>query len=456
MINSSIANYSFEDSNKLFGNNHRINITMHSGKVYNIAVEENAGNFILPKCIRNLFWAKVKLSDTKTILVNRSSLAKRTGTSRSLSNFALLQHKESFESAIKLLHKAAKMTDLLKNSRDSKSDRIKKVSNLVKTIEEKQEKYRQRAAVSGGFVKQHKDYALAVRIDPKDSTKANFYIKHAKSIARGGYKKVYTLMDYDTGKFEYAMSIQKMDPNRPHKIDFPRKGFEIMNAVKDSKLIMKAELFYEKGIKRDSAGALVMTNKNASSYLITKLYHGRFKDLICQNDISFTDKLVLFSKILKGVMDLHAQGIVHQDLKGANVLYKHKNDQIKIKIIDFDLSQSFKDRIKTQEFAGTLNYIAPEALARSVIQYPEKLDSWSIGIMLYILCEGTPYFFKELDKASQNNWSRIVLNGTRNLPFKKLNEADELRGIIKGLLLEDPGKRISVKDALLEIQKITK
>lgn len=98
MVDLSIANYNFKDSDRLFGYNHRINITMNSGKVYNIAAEENLNKFFLPKCIRQIFWAKVQLADTagntKTFLINRNSLAKRTGTSDFLCNFAIKQHKK--------------------------------------------------------------------------------------------------------------------------------------------------------------------------------------------------------------------------------------------------------------------------------------------------------------------------------------------------------------------------
>ncbi len=66
------------------------------------------------------------------------------------------------------------------------------------------------------------------------------------------------------------------------------------------------------------------------------------------------------SQIVKGLIYIHSQGIIHRDLKLGNVLI---NDQMDAKICDFGLSTRIKaegDVKKT--ICGTPNYIAPEIL----------------------------------------------------------------------------------------------
>lgn len=458
MVNS-ISSYNFEDSERIFGYNHRINITMSSGRVYNIAAEENSEKIFLPKCLRKIFWAKVQLSDesgnSKTFLVNRNSLAKRTGTSDSLTKFALKTGKKdkSFDSAMKILHKADKLANTMEKDYWFRSRRLKKVGELVKIIEQNKLDYTEKALKDGGFVKKKKGHTFVVRINPKDPSKTNFYIKQAQIVGKGGYKSVYPLVDYETQEPKYALSVQKGDRNNPSRMEHPLKGYKNMASLGEYKNIMHAELLYEEGIIRGFDDKIQTVEKNAVSYLVTKLYQGTFSTIAKSDKIILKYKLMFFLQILQGVSDMHSKGLVHCDLKNANVLYKFKNDNFKIKIIDMDLSSTFEKRMERRNSPGTPEYKAPEALAKAAISHPDKLDSWSLGIMLYQLCERTPAFFKKQAQAPKKDWADIVIEGTQNLKFNNLNENDPLRFIIKGLLIEDPALRLSVNDAKEAISK---
>ncbi len=450
---NSISNYNFEDSDKLFGYKHRVNITMSSGKVYNIAAEEDVEKLFLPKCLRKIFWAKVHLFDqdgnSKTFFVNRNSLAKRTGTSDSLTKFALKMGKkdQSFDSAMKILHKADKIAESMVNDYWLRSRQLQKTGEIVKIIEKNKADYRERAESEGGFVEKRKGHTFVVRIDPKDPNKTNFYIKQAKLIGKGGFKKVHSLLDYESEKPKYALSIQKLNKRHPEDMDYPRKGFEITSRLKNSKNIMQGELLYEDGVTRNADGNIEKVNKNASVYLVTKLYKGTFAKIAKSKNFTLKDKLIVFSDILQGVSDMHAKNIVHCDLKNANVLYKMKDGKLKIKIIDTDLSRSFEARIANHSSPGTPHYKAPEALGRHAITHPDKLDSWSLGVMLYEVCEGKPAYFKKQEEASREDWEAVVSTGVQNLQFKNLNDDSALRAIIIGLLNVDPALRLSVDDA---------
>lgn len=406
--------------------NHRIHITMHSGDVYDIAAKENSDNIRLPKLIREIFWAEVQLTDetgnNKTFFVNKNSLAKRTNTTGSLVKYTQKKDK-NFDSAMKILNKADRVAKAIEKDYRFAFRRRQKAAELVKIIEEKQEKYTQKAH-EGPFIKRKKGRTFLVRIDPKDANKTNFYLKQSEVIGKGGFKTVHPLYDYETGLSNYALSIDDKD--------VPSDEFETMNKLKDSKYTLNAELLIRDEI---------------ASYLMTKRYDGTFSTLLSRT-ASLPKKLELFSLFLQGVKDMHAKKIVHRDLKNANVLFKDKNGQPKIKIIDFGFSCSFEDAIASKTVKGSLPYLSPEGL-KGDIQYPDKLDSWSIGIMLYQLCEGhLPSYFKELEAAPIENFQSIIRNGVEELDFETLaDEDDPLRATILGLLNPNPAERLSVDDA---------
>jgi NIMA (never in mitosis gene a)-related kinase 1/4/5 len=85
---------------------------------------------------------------------------------------------------------------------------------------------------------------------------------------------------------------------------------------------------------------------------------------------------------VEGLMSLHAMGILHRDLKCAN-LFLGSDDKLKIG----DLNVSIVDRpsrsmAKTQ--TGTPYYTAPEIWKGYA--YSTKSDIWSIGCIAYELC----------------------------------------------------------------------
>lgn len=91
--------------------------------------------------------------------------------------------------------------------------------------------------------------------------------------------------------------------------------------------------------------------------------------------------LQLFKKIIQGVQVIHDNGIIHADLKLENIVLDKNDDP---KIIDFDISVP---KNSFSAMRGTMHYIAPEVLT-SLLQnkkdsFNEKMDIWSLGIILY-------------------------------------------------------------------------
>ena len=80
--------------------------------------------------------------------------------------------------------------------------------------------------------------------------------------------------------------------------------------------------------------------------------------------------------VLRGLACLHANGIVHRDLKSANLLYMPASGAVKI--ADFGFSkQAHRDKM-LQSHCGTPFFMAPELLQGKA--YSDKVDIWALGI----------------------------------------------------------------------------
>jgi len=95
----------------------------------------------------------------------------------------------------------------------------------------------------------------------------------------------------------------------------------------------------------------------------------------------------IFSQLNKALLKMNQSNITHRDLKPANILIKYiktdsNENEFIVKLSDFGLSTELSITQSELSFAGTFNYMAPEVENR---KYSNKVDLWSIGVILYEL-----------------------------------------------------------------------
>ena len=145
---------------------------------------------------------------------------------------------------------------------------------------------------------------------------------------------------------------------------------------------------------------------------------------------------------------LHSvKGIVHRDLKPENFMIKiDSNNRPKIKLIDFGFATYIpKNGEKIREYLGTREYAAPEILEES--GYTEKVDEWAIGVIMYNMLTGYEPFKGNTPSEIKDS----VLYA--KIKFEKIEDID-LRDLCEKLLNRFVSKRITSKEALIEVKKI--
>ncbi|MFJ3881087.1 serine/threonine-protein kinase [Streptomyces sp. NPDC090077] len=143
------------------------------------------------------------------------------------------------------------------------------------------------------------------------------------------------------------------------------------------------------------------------------------------------------SALLKALAAAHAEGIVHRDVKPANVML---TDDQRILLADFGIARNEADDglTGTGVVIGSLPYLSPERARGEKGGAPS--DLFSLGTTLYEAVEGVSPFKRETGVGSQYAVAHDAAPRPRH--------AGRLGPLIEGLMEKDPAARLTVAGAL--------
>ncbi|KAJ9655845.1 spindle assembly checkpoint kinase [Neophaeococcomyces mojaviensis] len=133
---------------------------------------------------------------------------------------------------------------------------------------------------------------------------------------------------------------------------------------------------------------------------------------------------------------LHRKHVMHRDIKPENILVGIHDE---IKISDFGWSVHAPNN-RRQTMCGTLDYLPPEMIkpGGSDNFYDEKVDLWSLGVLMYEFLVGEAPF-EDTPVMTQ----RRIVRGEMTVPSFVSSDA---RDLIKKLLVLDPQKRLPLTE----------
>ena len=162
--------------------------------------------------------------------------------------------------------------------------------------------------------------------------------------------------------------------------------------------------------------------------------------------LELKDILRIGMQAAQGLAAAHAQGLVHRDVKPANILLEKTVDRVLL--TDFGLARAIDDAALTRSgvIAGTPQYMSPEQARGDAVDH--RTDLFSLGSVLYAMSTGRPPFRAE---TTMGILRRICDTEPRDLRETNADVPPWLAGIIDKLLTKDPDQRFQSAGQLGEL-----
>jgi serine/threonine protein kinase/dienelactone hydrolase len=180
-------------------------------------------------------------------------------------------------------------------------------------------------------------------------------------------------------------------------------------------------------------------------FIVMEFYEGEtLKSMIERGRMGVENVLDIAQQVAQGLAHAHAQGVIHRDLKSANVLITAEHTA---KILDFGLAKFAGRTMLTRAGAvmGTPAYMSPEQVQG--IDLDARTDIWSLGVIMYEMLSGKTPFRGDHESAMLY---AIVNEEYQPLSSQRPDLPHELLEMVTRMLQKDRGSRYS---SMLEVEE---
>ncbi|KAL0207627.1 hypothetical protein P9112_012255 [Eukaryota sp. TZLM1-RC] len=280
--------------------------------------------------------------------------------------------------------------------------------------------------------------------EKKDSRRGlvvnDVYYEILGQIGRGGSSRVFKALNPDLKMV--ALKVVQFDPSDINTKEMFRNEINFLKILADSDLIIDLLDFYED----ESSMVLVLEFGEID---LNKLLQRETSQNSC---ISSNFVKLYFERMVLSVKVIHEERIVHGDLKPANFMLVAGQ----LKLIDFGIAGSISvdtTNIHRNTLAGTLNYLAPEAIVgqetsstESILKVGRKSDVWSLGCILYQMIYKRPPFDQYTNMYQK---LRKIPDPSVPIEYPEAPAASHLAiDLLKNMLVRNVESRLSVEDIL--------
>jgi serine/threonine protein kinase len=257
-------------------------------------------------------------------------------------------------------------------------------------------------------------------------------------LGRGAFGTVYLGLDEDTGHL-FALKKIQIDPthnNASAQLDRLQNEIRLLSKVQHPNIVQ----YLGSSLDKSAQQLLIFLEYVAGGSLMSMMSKfGPFKEAVVRQ---------YCMQVMRGLELLHLRGIVHRDIKSANILVDSNGN---IKLSDFGAATSIATltshtqiveagESQLKSFAGTPYWMAPEVIRQN--SYGRKCDVWALGCTLIELTTGKP------------PWSHLnpvtalfqIANEDEKPPTPPAHLSPQCQDFISRCLTRDADKRPSVHD----------
>uniref|UniRef100_A0A1D1XID8 non-specific serine/threonine protein kinase n=1 Tax=Anthurium amnicola TaxID=1678845 RepID=A0A1D1XID8_9ARAE len=209
----------------------------------------------------------------------------------------------------------------------------------------------------------------------KSKTLDNKYML-GDEIGKGAYGRVYKGLDLENGDF---VAIKQVS---------------LENIPQEDLNIIMQEIDLLKNLNHKNIVKYLGSSKTKTHLHIILEYveNGSLANIIKPNKFGpIPESLVAFyiSQVLEGLVYLHEQGVIHRDIKGANILTTKEG---LVKLADFGVATKLNEAdLNTHSVVGTPYWMAPEVIEMSGVCAAS--DIWSVGCTVIELLTCVPPYY---------------------------------------------------------------
>jgi len=185
-----------------------------------------------------------------------------------------------------------------------------------------------------------------------------------------------------------------------------------------------------------------------TSFISMAYIEGRsLRKKIESGPLELEEALSISEQVAEGLSEAHKRGIVHRDIKSANVMLTERGQA---KVMDFGLARLSGSTLLTKDGStmGTVSYMSPEQAQGKELDH--RTDIWSFGVVLYEMLTGELPF-----KGDQEPSVIYSILKERPEPIANLKRdiPESLEQVVSKALEKDLDKRYQHIDELLDDAK---
>ncbi|ETE69920.1 Mitogen-activated protein kinase kinase kinase 4, partial [Ophiophagus hannah] len=324
--------------------------------------------------------------------------------------------------------KSWELRTLISQTKDTASRQgpMEAVQKSVQLFEEKRYREMRRKNIIGQVCDTPKSYDNVMHVGLR---KVTFKWQRGNKIGEGQYGKVYTCISVDTGEL-MAMKEIRFQPNDHKTIKETADELKIFEGIKHPNLVryFGVELHREEMyifMEYCDEGTLEEVSRLGLQEHVIRLYT---------------------KQITTAINVLHEHGIVHRDIKGANIFLTSSG---LIKLGDFGCSVKLKNNTQTMpgevnSTLGTAAYMAPEVITRAKGEgHGRAADIWSLGCVVIEMVTG-----KRPWHEFEHNFQIMYRVGMGHKPPIPERISPEGKGFLSHCLESDPKMRWTASQLL--------